>query len=306
MRPDIEKNSITVHYISGYADLANLISSDVDGDTAIFQSFSALASQDLLYMQSEVAGLEAKLRDIDQQDERDFQERESWPMVSLASRDWGVLVQEANTPHSPMQARLKQRMDLIITIRQKLKQYREALLLESAILALRKPSKQAHNAFLRRFWNEGDGRRRISTLDGHSKFLYEDHTQLVALKRVDNEDRLTQLLKKHCPWVFKVARVKTQSTGIEYFSARRMSLVVNLITVVLAAGLLFGAIYNLYYVRREQVKLGLIAGYTLTFALSISLISNARRAEIFGACAAYAAVLVVFVSGDLGNNRAPR
>ncbi|KIW94163.1 uncharacterized protein Z519_05479 [Cladophialophora bantiana CBS 173.52] len=236
MRPDIEKNIITVHYISGYADLANLISSDADAE------------------------LEAKLQDIDQQDERDFQERESWPMVSLASRNWGVLVQEANTPHSPMQARLRERMDLIITIRQKLKQYREALLLESAILGLRKPSKQAHNAFLRRFWNEGDGQCRISTLDGHSKFLYEDHKELVALKRVDNEDRLTQLLKKHRPRVFKVARVKTQSTGIEYFSAQRMSLVVNLITIVLAAGLLFGAIYNLYYIRREQVKLGLIAG----------------------------------------------
>jgi len=69
----------------------------------------------------------------------------------------------------------------------------------------------------------------------------------------------------------------------------------------LAATLLFGAIYNLYYVKRHQVKLGLIVLYTLGFALSISLISNARRAEIFGACAAYAAVLVVFVSGNLGN-----
>ena len=76
----------------------------------------------------------------------------------------------------------------------------------------------------------------------------------------------------------------------------------NVITILLAASLLFGAIYNLYFVQREQVKLGLIAGYTLAFALSISLISNARRVEIFGACAAYAAVLVVFVSGNIGNS----
>jgi len=81
--------------------------------------------------------------------------------------------------------------------------------------------------------------------------------------------------------------------------------VVNVITVFLATALLFGAIYNLYFVQREQVKLGLISGYTLAFALSISLISNARRAEIFGACAAYAAVLVVFVSGNIGNSGDP-
>lgn len=80
---------------------------------------------------------------------------------------------------------------------------------------------------------------------------------------------------------------------------------VNALTVILSAAFLFGAIYNLYNVSRDQVKLGLIAGYTLAFALSISLISNARRAEIFGACAAYAAVLVVFVSGDLGNSQSP-
>lgn len=72
--------------------------------------------------------------------------------------------------------------------------------------------------------------------------------------------------------------------------------------MLLAATLLFGAICNLYYVRRHKIKLGLIVLYTLGFALSISLISNARWAEVFGACAVYAAVLVVFVSGTLGDN----
>jgi hypothetical protein len=93
------------------------------------------------------------------------------------------------------------------------------------------------------------------------------------------------------------------AAGIQYFSPQRIAIVVNAITILLSATFLFGAIYNLYYVRRDQVKLGLIAGYTVAFALSISLISNARRAEIFGACAAYAAVLVVFVSGDLGKGQ---
>jgi hypothetical protein len=33
------------------------------------------------------------------------------------------------------------------------------------------------------------------------------------------------------------------------------------------------------------------------------LCTNARRAEVFAATAAYAAVLVVFVSGDLGGSK---
>ena len=51
---------------------------------------------------------------------------------------------------------------------------------------------------------------------------------------------------------------------------------------------------------RPGMKLGLIALFTVLFAAVIPLVTNARRAEVFAACAAYAAVLVVFVSGNLG------
>ena len=89
-----------------------------------------------------------------------------------------------------------------------------------------------------------------------------------------------------------------------YTSERRLNIVVATINVIIAAGLLFGAIYNLYHVRDEGKRLALIAGYTTAFAICVGLITNARRSEVFAACAAYAAVLVVFVSGNLGNTRA--
>lgn len=72
------------------------------------------------------------------------------------------------------------------------------------------------------------------------------------------------------------------------------------IDVALAAILLFGAVCNLYYVTSEEKRLGLIAGYTAAFAAFVGLMTNARKSEVFAACAAYAAVLVVFVSGNLG------
>jgi hypothetical protein len=64
--------------------------------------------------------------------------------------------------------------------------------------------------------------------------------------------------------------------------------------MILAAVLLFGAIYALYYVTNEQTKLGLIAVFTTAFAICVGLVTNARRSDVFAACAAYAAVLVVF------------
>ena len=72
----------------------------------------------------------------------------------------------------------------------------------------------------------------------------------------------------------------------------------------MAAVLLFGAVLNLYYVTSERKRLGLVVGYTVIFAVCVGLVTTARRVEIFAACSAYAAVLVVFVSGNLGTANA--
>lgn len=72
------------------------------------------------------------------------------------------------------------------------------------------------------------------------------------------------------------------------------------ISLLLAAILLVGAIASLYAVHNPKAKLGMIGAYTLLFAFSLVILTNARTSEVFEATAAYAAVLVVFVSGDLG------
>ena len=85
-----------------------------------------------------------------------------------------------------------------------------------------------------------------------------------------------------------------------YISERRIRIIVAFVNIILAAILLFGAVYNLYYVKDERKRLGLIAGYTLAFAICVGFMTNAKRSEVFAACAAYSAVLVVFVSGNIG------
>lgn len=44
----------------------------------------------------------------------------------------------------------------------------------------------------------------------------------------------------------------------------------------------------------------MLSGWTVLFAACVGFLTNARRDQIFGATAAYAAVLVVFISGNLG------
>jgi hypothetical protein len=92
---------------------------------------------------------------------------------------------------------------------------------------------------------------------------------------------------------------------LTYISERRLRIVVAILNVILAAVLLFGAIFNLFYVRGQHQRLGIIASYPIVFALCLGLISNAKRSKLFAACSAYAAVLVVFVSGNLWSSRKP-
>jgi hypothetical protein len=69
-------------------------------------------------------------------------------------------------------------------------------------------------------------------------------------------------------------------------SGRKIAKVTALLGTVLAAILLIGAIVNLYLVQNNDVKLGLIVGYTVFFAGSVAGFTNARRAELFGSVAA--------------------
>jgi hypothetical protein len=177
----------------------------------------------------------------------------------------------------------------------------EALVMESTMLSLRRPAKQTFDAFLDEFNNQGNSKGPYPTLGGRSASLYDEREDLIALRRPAEEDRLTIVLRRYFPFLFMTKR-QARRGRIAYHSEEGIRKVVAFISMVLAAGLLYGAILNFYFVTSDEAKLGLIAAYTIAFALCVGLLTNARRSEIFGACAAYAAVIVVFVSSGLGNS----
>lgn len=70
------------------------------------------------------------------------------------------------------------------------------------------------------------------------------------------------------------------------FDEKSTTLAVSIITLVTAAILLVGSITAFYFITTPQVKLGMICVFTIAFALSVGLMTNVRRAEIFAATAA--------------------
>jgi len=168
------------------------------------------------------------------------------------------------------------------------------------MLALQRPSKQAHTAFSDYFYREKPYKR----LTGVSRDVYRDRHDLVSLVSNKDDDRLTTFLREHLPFLFQRRQdpvAKHSHPSVRSLSEYRLGVAVSLINIVVAAVMLFGAIYNLFYVHDLKKRLGIVAGYTIAFAACVALLSNARRSEIFSACAAYAAVLVVFVSGNLSS-----
>ena len=88
------------------------------------------------------------------------------------------------------------------------------------------------------------------------------------------------------------------------------------ISALIAAFLLIGAMIALYYAKKGGVKLGLVAIFTILFAASVGGLTNSRRQDVYASTAAYAdsyrlfyranadsaryaAVLVVFISGNI-------
>ena len=145
-------------------------------------------------------------------------------------------------------------------------------------------------------------------LGGEAKRFLDDENDLVALKPALELDYLSQFLRRHwlvkvsaslgpdiaCAislFIFKLTAVQKELTRdgrfeIGRFEDRSVFIAVNDITIFVAAILLIGSIVGFYYVNNDVAKLTMIAAFTVAFALSVGLMTNARRAEIFAATAA--------------------
>ena len=166
---------------------------------------------------------------------------------------------------------------------------------------MRRPSRQDYAAFREHFDHSllPGGHQVYETLRGNSRTLYEDRHDLVSLARADEEDRIFALLRNWIPSIFRTGEPLPGST-VAYASELAMRWTSALTSVLIAAAFLYGAILHFYFVTDPRTVLGLIAAYTTSFALATWLLTNAKRSEIFVACAAYAAVIVVFVSNPIG------
>ena len=103
--------------INGYASLAAFIASDKDRSTSIFRRFDRLSARNLLYLQSELAELEAQQDALDAQDAGNI----NAATEDIGSvRDWHTLITRSKNAAN---VREKEQLRLVLEVREKLQKY---------------------------------------------------------------------------------------------------------------------------------------------------------------------------------------
>ncbi|CAG9982241.1 unnamed protein product [Clonostachys byssicola] len=274
-------------YPDGYPSLAAFMASDLDRTALIFKRFDRLTARTLLCLETGMAELQAQLDAFDEEDRG-----------SPCARNW--------TTYKEKWQVYPQRAKLLEDIQKTIIEYKRLLSYESVLASQPTPDRRMLKAFCLGFYH-GPPRAEDSfpILGGKSSSLYDDIDDLMILRPPVRSDRLSTFLRNFLGFIFvkKLPKGRPNISGLGYASESRIETFVLYLSTVLAALLLIGAIIVLYKVPSPDLKLGLVGLFTVLFAGSVGLLTNARVAEIFGATAAYAAVLVVFISGEIGGSK---
>ncbi|CAN9108265.1 unnamed protein product [Alternaria alternata] len=253
-------------------------------------------------LQDELRCLEKGLTDMDLIDYENGNEK------PLRSRS-GDLVQAKRAKTT------SKRAHIINEIRCKLVNYDEILSKARDLNAFQRPSKRDYRNFRTWFYNV-----KPLTNDSGEEFIMrkEDLVSLRHGREWSGFDGFVEscLRRVHCRltqkmFATKELREKTSDKCTFYYSQSRIERLVGLIITVMIFVLLVLPVVAMYQLTSVGDRnstfdaVGILVVFTLLFSAAMSLVTKAKRHELFGASAAYCAVLVVFISNfnNDGKNR---
>ncbi|EEU45286.1 uncharacterized protein NECHADRAFT_80821 [Fusarium vanettenii 77-13-4] len=252
----------------GFAAVVSLMASDRDQDLLIFRKFGRISARNLLYLQCELLAIEDQLRKWDKKIAccRDIDLEE-------VAETWEVMIKEAKQGKTEA----TEMMGLID----------EALDLESRITRLHLPDERVIRVAQNELWGgplESDGQKRRPMVNGLAKNYLDAEEDLVSLKAAVETDPLSKALRARWP-----GKEETSRDGVSRISRaneRSVTTAVTVVNIIAAIILLVGPITSLSFVSSRPAVLGMIGSFTVMFAMSVGLMTNAKRAEIFAGSAA--------------------
>ncbi|KAF2740309.1 hypothetical protein EJ04DRAFT_196440 [Polyplosphaeria fusca] len=116
---DAEPAGSAIIPLDGFPCLADFIASDPDHTSLVFKRFDKLAARNVLYLQSELAELQAKQEVFDAED-RSVQHGDLH--IKECAMNWESFRDASRQPENEKQ---KKRMELVNIVRVKMKEYRK-------------------------------------------------------------------------------------------------------------------------------------------------------------------------------------
>ncbi|KIV87752.1 hypothetical protein PV11_03275 [Exophiala sideris] len=218
---------------------------------------------------------------------------------------------------------VKDRWNVARALQRALKDYEEAMLRYNQLLKLEVPAKRSEQVITS--WVQetqpAGQKTSLSNRPGNlpvpqflkgsamDKVYSTDEravTDRVSLGPIGSADKISHWLSKSKRLMDRGRDPRFDYPGIHFTPEKYLQKWVTVFVMVFAAVWVIGAIWFLWLVETEQpfewAQLILLSFFIATFGLGLTFGTTATRDQIFGATAAYAAVLVVFIGTGNANN----
>ncbi|ESZ92783.1 hypothetical protein SBOR_6840 [Sclerotinia borealis F-4128] len=264
---------------------------DSDENFKIHRRFGYLHSRLLLRKQDEIRRLEAELDELDDLDEA----ADAPDKLRARSRVHDIALEKRELADDQT---LRTRSMILDEIEEKLSAYDDLLLKSQALNAMHRPTDSDYRSVEQYIFD------RKPLVDEEQGFIYEKD-DLVILREGREDAFLDTMTEKFLQSLFCTSadRAKTDDPNLHYFSKSRKDTFITTLLVLVLLILLILPVFLLYRLTEHHninltytVSIGVLLVFTLVFSAVLSLFTQAKRHEIFGAAAGYVAVLVVFIS----------
>ncbi|KAK2732906.1 hypothetical protein FQN55_003868 [Onygenales sp. PD_40] len=262
--------------MAGYDELAKFITADPG--LSICHRFSYLNTKNILYLQAELVNLEAELEEIISDDiESQVPDRKLFPVSLLHLKG------SSEDPNSRNSAQWTKFLEL----RKTLKEYNDAILQQSQLMKLERPS--SNNLSVLRDWltRPNGGFLKAWELD-----TWKYDNDLICLGGLQNgTDSLTRwIYERVIPWFHDhwghSHKQPDPEAGIYIYDDKKILMATNIASAILSSLLPALSILILYLIKNPFAKLGAMVGFTVAFATVIATVVKARRVETFAAATA--------------------
>jgi len=275
--------------MEGYPAIAQLMGNH--DEMAIVRRFKELNMQDILYLQAEIIHLKDELR------ERELQDKEDPEREHLA-KDWWSLAHAEDEEG-------KYRWSTLLEIRKKLQEYNARVTQQVFFSNMKGPNSYDLEFFRDWLQRPNMGNFPLVGLD-RDAWGKENTEDLLAIHRRDHDGFISQwFVNKFVPWFhvvfgsrFKKPIADSPLSEISEYDETPLRRIIHILGTVIATLLPICSIVILYFVTNASARLGIVVAFTAAFSICLTVLTQAKRVEIFAATSAFAAVQVVFVSGN--------